>query len=1037
MMLTALALLAGLAQSGGTGVRVPPDWKIEVVAAAPAVRHPSVVSCAPDGRVFVAEDPMDISAPADRPLGRIRCFHPDGRVTLFADKLHAVFGMQYLEGKLYVLHNPKYTRFRDDDGVGRDREDLIEHTNPKPWAGDWNDHVPANYKLAMDGFFYVAVGDKGVYGAVGRDGSRVELRGGGVIRMRPDATELEVVCRGVRNILDVAINEEDEVFTYDNTDEHHWMGRLTHMVEGGFYGYPWDFHPRRPWTLWMMADYGAGAATGTLAVEEDALPEEYRGTLFLADFGKRSVARVRIARDGATWRAVDRKEIFVNGSKEDNFRPVGICLSPDGKGVYICDWSHNDTKENVAVGRLLKATHTGAARATPRPEWWLAAAMGKGCSAPLDELLRSLSHPSMSVRLTAQRRLVERGEKAPIERLLGEVSASVRARRHAVWTLDLLGGSPAIAAAANDAEPSVRRQAVRALGTRRVRASAPLLRALLGDPDAGVRFQAATALGRLGEASAVPALLGALEEKDAFARYAVVTALHRIGAWAEIAKGLESDREAVQEGVVFALRDTYEESVVAALASAVRKGSPRIRAVSVDALAPLHRKDPPWKGEWWGSPYHPALSPRPPRTLAWAGTESVLAVLREALDDADARVRLAALAAIREANDPASAPKLRERFARETDGPVRGAILRALGFLRDAGARDLIAAVLADRSAEAALLEDAVVAAEQLGEADLLAKCVADRSPARESAIGALSRIGGETAVGALLAAAEDSNLEIRKAALTSLGALKSPKAVPALLAAFGRDETRFEAAEALSRISDARGVDAYLYGLESANPGLRSRSVKALESVAALSLPAVEARVSKLSPGAVAELQRIFASAPRTSAIFRARAVTADPKAHMEFALKNAGEVERGRALFSDLKGVSCIKCHRVGALGGDLGPDLSGVGAQFSRLDLAESVLYPGRKIREGYQQTMVRTKDGRVLAGLVKGETADELVLQDAEAQRHTIRKADIEQRKLSELSLMPDGLQTALSMQDFADLIAFLESLREKTPEAPGK
>ena len=151
----------------------------------------------PDGRVFVAEDPMDISAPADRTLGRILCLHPDGRVTVFADKLHAVFGMQYLDGKLYVQHTPKFSGFRDDGGVGRDRVDLIECTNPNPWALDWNDHVPANFRLAMDGYFYMSVGDKGVYGAVGRDGRRAELHGGGILRLRPDGTELEVYCTGV------------------------------------------------------------------------------------------------------------------------------------------------------------------------------------------------------------------------------------------------------------------------------------------------------------------------------------------------------------------------------------------------------------------------------------------------------------------------------------------------------------------------------------------------------------------------------------------------------------------------------------------------------------------------------------------------------------------------------------------------------------------------------------------------------------------------------------------------------------------------
>ena len=65
----------------------------------------------------------------------------------------------------------------------------------------------------MDGFFYIAVGDKGLHGAVGADGRRADLNGGGVVRIRPDGSGLEVVNTGVRNILDLAMDGEDEMFT--------------------------------------------------------------------------------------------------------------------------------------------------------------------------------------------------------------------------------------------------------------------------------------------------------------------------------------------------------------------------------------------------------------------------------------------------------------------------------------------------------------------------------------------------------------------------------------------------------------------------------------------------------------------------------------------------------------------------------------------------------------------------------------------------------------------------------------------------------
>src|SRR5438876_1095892 len=115
-------------------------------------------------------------------------------------------------------------------------------TPPQDWRVDLVLQVPEiRYPTVVcvspDGRVYVAVGDKGLFNCVGRDGKRIDMHGGGILRLRPDGTGLEIYCTGTRNILDVALDIEDDIFTYDNTDEHDWMGRLTHMVNGGFYGY--------------------------------------------------------------------------------------------------------------------------------------------------------------------------------------------------------------------------------------------------------------------------------------------------------------------------------------------------------------------------------------------------------------------------------------------------------------------------------------------------------------------------------------------------------------------------------------------------------------------------------------------------------------------------------------------------------------------------------------------------------------------------------------------------------------------------------
>src|SRR5262249_2881829 len=153
-----------------------------------------------------------------------------------------------------------------------------------------------------------------------------------------------------------------------------------------------------------------------------------------------------------------------------------------------------------------------------------------------------------SVRDAARRRLSERrdGVVEPLVDLLRDAKAHPHARWGALWALDSLDGGTAgrgaILDAVRDPEPSVRRQAIRQLGTRRVGGATGALLGRLEDEDAGDRFQAATALGRIGDPAAVPGLIEALDEPDPFARFAAFTALNRIGradpsAWAGLAAG--------------------------------------------------------------------------------------------------------------------------------------------------------------------------------------------------------------------------------------------------------------------------------------------------------------------------------------------------------------------------------------------------------------------------------------------------------------------------------------------------------------------
>lgn len=144
--------------------------------------------------------------------------------------------------------------------------------------------------------------------------------------------------------------------------------------------------------------------------------------------------------------------------------------------------------------------------------------------------------------------------------------------------------------------------------------------------------------------------------------------------------------------------------------------------------------------------------------------------------------------------------------------------------------------------------------------------------------------------------------------------------------------------------------------------------------------------------------------------------------------ALTQAGDPEKGRKLFFDEVRTKCSICHRVQDQGGSVGPELTQIGGKFDRPHLIESLLEPSRQIVEGFRTTTILTRDGQVVSGVVKQRTQERVKLLDAGGKEFELDVAQIEAEKTSDISIMPAGLASPLSSNDFTDLIAYLESRR---------
>ena len=138
-------------------------------------------------------------------------------------------------------------------------------------------------------------------------------------------------------------------------------------------------------------------------------------------------------------------------------------------------------------------------------------------------------------------------------------------------------------------------------------------------------------------------------------------------------------------------------------------------------------------------------------------------------------------------------------------------------------------------------------------------------------------------------------------------------------------------------------------------------------------------------------------------------------------------GSPERGRALFAAGRG-SCVACHKVGDVGRAIGPDLSRIGAIRGLRDLTESVLLPSSTLARDYEAHVIETRDGAAVTGVIRGHVAEGLLVVDLAGQEQVVAHDRIVSDTRLEQSLMPVGLDAAFSESEFADLLAWLSSLR---------
>lgn len=999
MRKSAAAVLGMVLGGTGAALGVPDGWQLRVFAGPPEVDYPTGISAAANGDVYVSSDPNGSlgKEPQFGRIQRVRDTDGDGRADQIQDFVPHVTsprGSHYVGGTLYLIHPPYLSAYRDTDGDGvADEQKVlvkgfgwgIEHPRGA-------DHTTNGVRMGIDGWLYVAVGDFGMPEAQGADGRRVTLHGGGVARVRPDGSELELFAVMTRNICDTAISPRLDLFARDNTnDGKGWNTRFHHFAPMGDCGYPRLYQHFAGEAVAPLADYGGGSGTGALYLDEPGFPAGFGDTVYTTDWTTGKVLRHPLAASEATFRV--QQEVLHD-------LPRAVDIDVDGSSrLYLADWRNGGFKfdPKAKVGMIQQVL----------PPNWEPRAFPDLRSMDEATLVAQVGSESAVMRLEAQRELLARSLKpATGDRLLAlarDTKRSVAARAAAIFTYKQLtgaAGSKELAALAGD--PAVREFALRALADRKSQlqgvTAAPFV-AALGDPDPRVQVQALNGLARLGDAKAAPAILAAAAKwklDTGIVAHVGIKALVALDAGEACLAVLDDPaRRAV---ALRALQEMHTPQVVDGLTAALGRASePALAEGLLGALARLYHDERPWDlKEWWGTrpdDRGPYFNP-----VEWSQTGKVRGALEQGFARLPEARRADVLALLTANRVPVSKLSLGGMDPLAAVLAMAAPDEGALGMLGDA-ARDkgrkweqrVQAYQAAGRVAgpAASEMELKILAGwmEENAHPEV-ARMVADYVNASER---------GDDVARLVALGKRGTDSESRIAWQALLAIHRSP------LSQEGRKK---EVAKRLAELPLEVGFFAALADLGVAGydaqieAGLKSDNEKTIRAAEA----AKRAATSRLAGRKVGEL-------PATEV----RAA----------ALRPGGDVALGARLFI---AQGCIACHAVDPAAVQKGPYLGAAGAKFQRDYLIDSVLNPDAVVAQGFQSVAFKLRGGRALSGFVTSEQDGRIEVRDLSGRVSQIQRADVLEEQRLPNSTMPRGLAAGLSVDEFTALIEYLCSLK---------